>query len=148
MGNEDSGGNVGELIKSRVRSIPDFPIPGILFRDITPVIGEYAVFQEIISALASHYNDLEIDFVAGIEARGFIFGTPLALQLKAGFIPIRRVGKLPYPTVTTSYTQSYAKSTIELHVDAIKAGQEGCRYRRRLLPPAVLLRLLLVCWKG
>ncbi|GHO90786.1 adenine phosphoribosyltransferase [Reticulibacter mediterranei] len=123
MENEDNDRQVEELIRTRIRTLPNFPIPGILFRDITPLIGEFTTFQEIVSALARPYNGIAVDFVAGIEARGFIFGTPLALQLKTGFIPIRRTGKLPFPTIATSYTQSYAKSAIELHMDAIQTGQ-------------------------
>ncbi|PWU23635.1 adenine phosphoribosyltransferase [Candidatus Cerribacteria bacterium 'Amazon FNV 2010 28 9'] len=121
---EDGDTSLEDLIKSRVKTIPDVPIPGILFRDITPLIGEFSVFQQIVSASVRAYRGTVVDYVAGIEARGFIFGTPLALQLNAGFIPIRRAGKLPRPTIATSYTQSYATSTIELHIDAVQAGQK------------------------
>lgn len=105
-----------------IRDIPDFPAPGILFRDITPLLGHPEVFSEVIDELAIAVSGYQIDKVAGIESRGFIFGTPLALKLGVGFIPIRKPGKLPADTIREEYTLEYGTNAIEMHSDALKPG--------------------------
>ena len=108
-------------IKDAVRSIPDFPKPGIIYKDITPLLNDPAIFAEIIDILAKRYSHNRPDYIAGIEARGFIFGAALALKLECGFIPIRKAGKLPYKTVSESYQLEYGTAEVELHIDAINS---------------------------
>jgi adenine phosphoribosyltransferase len=105
-----------------VRSIPDFPVQGILFRDITTLIRDGEAFQEAIDTMVEHYRDSEADVVAGVEARGWIFGAPLAYELGAGFVPIRKPSKLPAEKVSLSYALEYGESTLEIHKDAITPG--------------------------
>ena len=109
-------------LKSTIRSIPDFPKPGILFRDITTLLKDPAAFCFVIDELASRYRGSRIDAIAGIESRGFIFGAALAAKLAAGFIPIRKPGKLPAPTVSAEYSLEYGTDKIEMHVDAVSPG--------------------------
>lgn len=109
-------------LKSTIRSIPDFPKPGILFRDITTLLKDPAAFRFVIDELAERYRDRRIDAIAGIESRGFIFGAALAAQLGCGFIPIRKPGKLPAPTVSAEYSLEYGTDKIEMHVDAVSPG--------------------------
>ena len=111
-----------ELIRCSVRDVPDFPKPGILFKDITPLLQQFEIFDAIISAFVKRYRDQHIDVIAAIESRGFIFGAPLARELKASFIPIRKKGKLPYDTVEKSYDLEYGTATIEVHNDAVEKG--------------------------
>ena len=111
-------------IKSFIRDVPDFPKKGILFKDITPLLGNHAAFTEAIKAMASHYNGTKIDYVAGIESRGFIIGTALAQAIGAGFIPMRKPGKLPYKTKKKEYSLEYGKDSVEIHEDALKKGQK------------------------
>jgi adenine phosphoribosyltransferase len=106
-----------------IRDIPDFPKPGILFRDITPLLSSPPAFREAINQLASRYRGERIDAVAAAEARGFIFAAPLALELNAAFVPIRKPGKLPYETHTFSYTLEYGSDTLQMHVDGLQSGQ-------------------------
>lgn len=106
-----------------IRAIPDFPKPGILFRDITPLLATPAAFREAISQLASHYRGLPIDAVAAAEARGFIFAAPLALELNAAFVPVRKPGKLPFDTHTFEYDLEYGTDTLQIHVDGVSPGQ-------------------------
>ncbi len=106
-----------------IRNIPDFPVQGILFRDITTLLTDPDAFQESIDSLLDRYLDEDIDLVAAIEARGFIFGAPLAYELAAGFVPIRKPGKLPAETISASYTLEYGTNTLEMHKDAIEPGQ-------------------------
>ncbi len=106
-----------------IRAIPDFPKPGILFRDITPLLSSPPAFREAINQLASRYRGERIDAVAAAEARGFIFAAPLALELSAAFVPVRKPGKLPYQTHTLSYTLEYGSDTLQIHVDGLQAGQ-------------------------
>lgn len=101
-----------------LRDIPDFPKPGILFKDITPLLNSPMAFGAAIDRLAEHYRDRSIDTIAAAEARGFIFGAPLALKLNAGFVPIRKPGKLPYATVALEYHLEYGTDTLEVHTDA------------------------------
>ncbi len=105
-----------------VRSIPDFPVPGILFRDITTLIRDGEAFQEAIDTMVEHYIDVDIDVVAGIEARGWIFGAPLAYELGAGFVPIRKPSKLPAEKISISYALEYGENTLEIHKDAVPPG--------------------------
>ncbi|NLH72401.1 MAG: adenine phosphoribosyltransferase [Verrucomicrobia bacterium] len=112
---------IGE-IEAAIRTIPDFPRPGIQFKDITPVLADPRLFAGSVRLLASSVGGQRIDTVAGIEARGFIFASAVALQLGAGFVPVRKKGKLPYKTLEASYDLEYGTNTIEMHVDAVKPG--------------------------
>ncbi|OPZ93498.1 MAG: Adenine phosphoribosyltransferase [candidate division TA06 bacterium ADurb.Bin417] len=105
-------------IKEFIRSIPDFPKPGILFRDITPLLAEPDVFRDVLKQLADACP-LETEVVAGIESRGFIFGAAVAARLGKGFVPIRKPGKLPYLTTSVSYQLEYGTDTLEIHQDAL-----------------------------
>lgn len=105
-----------------VRDVPDFPKPGILFKDITPLLGHPEAFRATIDRLAQAFSDQNIDAIAAAEARGFIFGAPLALALNVGFIPIRKPGKLPYATIATEYQLEYGHDKLEVHSDALKPG--------------------------
>ena len=108
-------------LRSAVRDIPDFPKPGILFKDITPVLADAALFRDVIAALATAHRGVA-DTVVGIESRGFIFGAPLALELGLPFVPIRKPGKLPYKTRRVEYALEYGTDSLEAHEDAIGAG--------------------------
>ena len=101
-----------------IREVPDFPKPGILFKDITPLIGNPAAFHRVLDEFAIRYKSKTIDVVAGTEARGFIFGTALAYRFGVGFVPIRKKGKLPYETHEVSYDLEYGQDTLEIHQDA------------------------------
>ena len=109
-------------LKLKIRTIPDFPIPGIQFRDITTLLADPDAFNDVIERLVNHYQDEQIDLVVGIEARGFIIGAPLALRLGKGFIPIRKEGKLPGPTHGLDYVLEYGSDRLEVHQDAIPVG--------------------------
>ena len=111
------------FLKSLVRTIPDFPKPGILFYDITTLLKDRKGFAELIDGLAAHYIADDIDLVLGIEARGFIFGPALAYRLNAGFAPVRKPKKLPGEVVRVSYDLEYGSDTLEIHKDAIAPGQ-------------------------
>ncbi|AGA30526.1 adenine phosphoribosyltransferase [Singulisphaera acidiphila] len=106
-----------------IRDVPDFPKPGILFKDITPLLGEPKAFRAVIDRLAEQFAGRKIDAVAAAEARGFIFGAPLALALGVGFVPIRKPGKLPYQTVSLEYALEYGTDRLEMHNDAVGPGQ-------------------------
>lgn len=106
-----------------IRSIPDFPKPGILFRDITPLLRSPAAFREAIHQLARCYAGLRIDAIAAAEARGFIFAAPLAIELGVGFVPVRKPGKLPFDTHAFHYELEYGTDTLEIHVDSFQPGQ-------------------------
>lgn len=106
-----------------VRDIPDFPKPGILFRDITPLLASPAAFGEAINQFAQRFSDAKIDVVAAAEARGFIFAAPLALRLNAGFVPVRKPGKLPFKTNSFAYALEYGTDKLEIHVDGVNPGQ-------------------------
>ncbi len=112
-----------EPLKKLIREVPDFPVPGILFYDITTLLKDKRGFATLIDALAEHYIDHEIDLVLGMEARGFIFGPAVAYRLNAGFVPIRKPKKLPAATASISYELEYGKNTLEIHKDAISPGQ-------------------------
>jgi adenine phosphoribosyltransferase len=105
-----------------IRSIPDFPKPGILFRDITPLLAAPAAFRQAVGELADHFRQQKIDVVAAAEARGFLFAAPLALELDAALVPVRKPGKLPYKTLSLTYELEYGTDTLEIHADAISPG--------------------------
>ena len=109
-------------LKETIRTIPNFPKQGIMFRDITTLLKDKEGFQHAIGLLTERYKNQPISYVAGIESRGFIFGAALAHQLNVGFIPIRKAGKLPGKTVKQEYDLEYGKDAVEIHVDAIKDG--------------------------
>jgi adenine phosphoribosyltransferase len=113
-----------EYLKSKIRTIPDFPKKGIMFRDITTLLNDSDAFRRTINVFASRYNDKKIDVVAGIESRGFIFGGALAYKINARFVPVRKPGKLPYKTISQEYDLEYGKDKIEIHEDAIKKGDK------------------------
>jgi adenine phosphoribosyltransferase len=110
-------------LRDYIREIPDFPKPGILFRDITPLLAAPAAFQHAIDLLTEHYRHSRIDSIVAAESRGFIFAAPLALALKAAFVPVRKPGKLPFDKHSHSYDLEYGSDTLEMHTDALKAGQ-------------------------
>jgi adenine phosphoribosyltransferase len=111
-------------LASTIRSVPDFPIKGILFYDITTLLKNSAALKGSIDQFVQRYQNKSIDMVVGIESRGFIFGMPLAYQLDAGFVPVRKPGKLPAETITESYDLEYGRNSLEIHIDAIEKGQK------------------------
>ncbi len=117
-------------LKSLIRSIPDYPKPGILFRDITTLIEHPEGFRESVERLAEAHRGLGFTHVAGIEARGFIFGAGVAIALGVGFVPIRKRGKLPGATIGENYTLEYGVDTIEIHADVLERRRQGAAGRR------------------
>jgi len=111
-----------EYIKSHIRAVPDWPAPGVMFRDITPLLANPRVFRVLIDEFVHRYFDVRPDAIAGLDARGFIIGSVVAYELNVGFVPIRKKGKLPYATVEESYELEYGSATVEMHVDAVKPG--------------------------
>jgi adenine phosphoribosyltransferase len=124
---------VRDRLRAAIRDVPDYPSPGILFKDITPLLSDAALFAAAVQQLAEGHGAVDgtetgtgtgaVDVVAGIEARGFIFGAPVALALGVGFVPIRKTGKLPHATVSAEYALEYGTATIEVHADALLPGQ-------------------------
>jgi adenine phosphoribosyltransferase len=112
-----------EPLKDLIRTVPDFPKPGILFYDITTLLKDKTGFAQLIDALAAYYIDKDIDLVLGIEARGFIFGPALAYRLNAGFVPVRKPKKLPAKVTRVNYDLEYGTDAVEIHLDAIEPGQ-------------------------
>jgi adenine phosphoribosyltransferase len=110
-------------LSAAIRSIPDYPKPGIIFRDITTLLGDPGAFRQAVDELVKPYQGLGVDKIAGIEARGFILGGALAHQLGAGFVPIRKKGKLPHQTVRIAYSLEYGVDEMEMHADAVKPGE-------------------------
>ncbi len=110
-----------ELIKSWIRDVPDYPVPGVLFKDITPLLGDPAMLRKVVAALGTGFG--RVDKVTGIEARGFILAAPVACLLGAGFVPVRKQGKLPAATYAESYELEYGTATIEVHKDAFTPGE-------------------------
>jgi adenine phosphoribosyltransferase len=110
-------------LASLIRDVPDFPVPGILFKDITTLTRHASAFREVVDWMANQFIDRQVDQVVAIEARGYIFGAPLAYKLGAGFVPVRKPGKLPADTISESYTLEYGINTLEIHADAIAPGQ-------------------------
>jgi adenine phosphoribosyltransferase len=112
-----------DRIRSAIRDVPDFPKPGILFKDLTPLIADAGLLRDTIARLAQPYRDARVDRVAAVEARGFIFGAPLALALGAGFLPVRKPGKLPHRTERVDYALEYGTDALEAHRDGVIAGE-------------------------
>ena len=106
-----------------IRSIPDWPIKGVMFRDLTTLMDDPAAYKKACDAFYDRYKDMKIDKVVGIDARGFVFGGVLAYLLNVGFVPVRKKGKLPYKTITATYTLEYGTDIVEMHEDAIKPGE-------------------------
>lgn len=106
-----------------LRDVPDFPVPGILFRDIAPVLGDGAAFAALTAELTDVCRDLAVDAVVAVEARGFILGAPVALRLGVGFVPVRKPGKLPFATRSVAYALEYGEAVLHMHVDAVRPGQ-------------------------
>jgi len=111
-------------LKSYIRDVPDFPVPEIMFKDITPVLKEPAALLYVIESFAERYADGLIDLIVGVEARGFLFAAPLALRLGKPLIPVRKKGKLPADTISVSYALEYGEASVEVHIDAIGPGQK------------------------
>jgi len=109
-------------LTQHIRTVPDFPAPGIMFRDVTTLFGVPEAFRDMISQFKGQWRDSHIDYIAGIDARGFIIGGALAHDLGIGFVPLRKKGKLPYETVTEDYELEYGTATLEVHTDAVSAG--------------------------
>lgn len=114
---------LSDRIKDGIRSIPDFPQAGVLFRDITPVLANGKLLGQLVRHIAAEFADYRIDVVAAIESRGFIIGAPLAVELGAGFAPIRKPGKLPHRTVRVDYDLEYGTDALEAHIDAVSSSQ-------------------------
>jgi adenine phosphoribosyltransferase len=114
--------NTKEL-KSLIRNVPDFPVKGIVFRDITTLIKDGKAFKYVVNSLCDRYRGMLVDHVVGIESRGFIFGAALAHKLGCGFIPARKLGKLPAPTIEESYELEYGRTSLQMHTDAIALGE-------------------------
>ena len=112
-----------DLIRRAIRSVPDWPQAGVVFRDITPLLQDARSFRVLIDLFVYRYMGKRIDLIACVDARGFIIGSALAYALNVGFVPIRKHGKLPCPTVSESYTLEYGKSEVEMHADAVRTGQ-------------------------
>jgi adenine phosphoribosyltransferase len=111
-------------LKRYVRDVPDFPQPGIIFRDITPLLGRKELFREVVGMMSRRWNDDPPDLVAAIEARGFIPGAAIAVKLNAGFVPIRKAGKLPWKTISDAYQLEYGANELQVHSDAVVPGQK------------------------
>src|SRR5258706_16481863 len=112
-----------EELRARIREIPDFPKPGILFYDITTLLKDAAAFKESIDLMMEPFRKERPDIVVGMESRGFIFSAPMAIELGAGFVPVRKLGKLPAETLSVEYALEYGTNTLEIHKDAVMPGQ-------------------------
>jgi adenine phosphoribosyltransferase len=119
--------DLDRMLETLIRDVPDFPEPGVMFKDITPLLADHDGFSAVITALAAAGRDADgnpvVDKVVGMEARGFILAAPVALALGAGFIPVRKAGKLPGPTHAVSYSLEYGEATLEMHQDAVREGE-------------------------
>ena len=117
--------NLIDYLRAHIRTVPDWPAPGVQFRDITPLLQDAKVFRVLIDAFVHRYMDpaLRPDVVAGLDARGFIIGSVIAYELGVGFVPIRKKGRLPFTTIEETYELEYGSATVELHTDAVKTGQ-------------------------
>jgi adenine phosphoribosyltransferase len=113
-----------EALKKYVRDVPDFPQPGIVFRDITPLLARKDLFREVVDLMSKQWVGIQPDLVAAIEARGFIPGAAVAVKLNAGFVPIRKIGKLPWETISDAYDLEYGSAELQVHADAVKPGQK------------------------
>jgi adenine phosphoribosyltransferase len=112
-----------EALRAKIREVPDFPKPGILFYDITTLLKDAAAYHESIQLMLEPHRDEQIDIVVGMESRGFIFSAPMAYELGVGLVPVRKLGKLPAETVSVEYALEYGSNTLEIHRDAIQPGQ-------------------------
>ena len=117
--------SVTDYLRQNIRTVPDWPAPGVQFRDITPLLQDHAIFRVMVEAFVERYRQphLRPDVVAGLDARGFILGSVVAYALEVGFVPIRKKGKLPFTTVAETYELEYGSATVELHTDAVQPGQ-------------------------
>ena len=120
--NADPTVSPAEYIRSHIRTVPDWPAPGVMFRDITPLLANPRVFRVLIDQFVHRYFDVQPSAIAGLDARGFIIGAVMAYELNIGFVPIRKKGKLPFTTVAETYELEYGSATVELHTDAVKPG--------------------------
>lgn len=111
------------LAEKLIRDVPDFPRPGILFKDITPVLADPQAVREVIDRMVAYAHECRPDVVIGIESRGFVLGMPVAMALEVGFVPVRKLGKLPHRTIHEEYALEYGTNTVEMHADAIRPGQ-------------------------
>src|SRR3989442_25246 len=114
---------LSERLRALVRDVPDFPKPGIVFRDITGLLGDATAFHSAVDAIADQYRQGDVELVAGIESRGFILGGAVAHTLNAGFVPVRKAGRLPSTTISAAYNLEYGDAIVEIHADAVRAGQ-------------------------
>ena len=115
--------NTVEELKARIRDVPDFPQPGIVFKDITPLLADENAFSSVIDLIVVHYGRGNIDKVVGIEARGFILASPVAYHFGAGFVPVRKSGKLPWESEREEYALEYGTATLEIHQDSVRPGE-------------------------
>lgn len=115
---------LADKIKEIIRDVPDFPKPGILFKDITPVLASPALVKEMVQSMAEEFGELKVDVIIGIESRGFIFGALLANELGLPFVPVRKAGKLPHKTISQSYALEYGEATLQIHHDALQPGSK------------------------
>ena len=111
-------------LKTSIRSIPGWPVEGVIFRDLTTLMQDPQAYRHACDLFYNRYKDMPVDKVIGIDARGFVFGAVLAYQLNVGFVPVRKKGKLPYKTVSAQYTLEYGQNTVEMHADAITRGEK------------------------
>lgn len=118
----DAAMSPADYIRSHIRTVPDWPAPGVQFRDITPLLADPRVFRVLIDQFVHRYFDARPDAIAGLDARGFIIGAVVAYELNRGFVPIRKKGKLPFTTVEETYELEYGSATVEMHTDAVKPG--------------------------
>ncbi|GAA2147276.1 adenine phosphoribosyltransferase [Actinomadura napierensis] len=114
--------DLGKLIQERIRDVDDYPKPGVVFKDITPLLADHVAFAGVVDAIVNHYGRGTVDKIVGIEARGFILAAPVAYHFGAGFVPVRKKGKLPSRTHEETYDLEYGTETIEIHVDAFDPG--------------------------
>ncbi|WP_433469183.1 adenine phosphoribosyltransferase [Spirillospora sp. CA-142024] len=114
--------DLGKLIQERIRDIPDYPKPGVVFKDITPLLADHVAFAGVVDAIVNHHGRGTIDKIVGIEARGFILAAPVAYHFGAGFVPVRKKGKLPAATHEETYDLEYGTETIEIHLDGLEPG--------------------------
>lgn len=117
-------GNASDVIKARIRDVPDFPKPGILFKDITPILADPSVFNLCLDSTAARFDNASFDVIVGIESRGFIFGAALASRMRKAFVPARKPGKLPAQKQRIDYQLEYGSDALEMHRDAISVGQK------------------------
>ena len=116
-------GDLAADVRAQIRDVPDFPKPGILFKDITPVLADSVLFQRILRWMSAQFKGEGIDRIVGIESRGFILGAAMVEVVNAGFAPARKAGKLPYDTISVEYALEYGSARLQMHVDAIRPGQ-------------------------